>query len=354
MSSTSPRQPRWRQLAQDPKLRKALHSRQTTLNGIRQFFTNQEFQEVETPLLVAHPGTEPYLDVFQTTLTIADGRELTGYLLTSPEYAMKKLLVAGLPRIFQLCKSFRNGEGLGGFHNHEFTILEWYRTPADYTDLMTDCEELIRYLAQLHTNQSQTLKYQGRQFDISGNWPRLTVAQLLNEHAGVDPTQLLNLDHLADVCQQQHFPSAAATTWDDYFTLLFMNCVEPVLATYTTPVFVVDYPLPQAALAKRSKNNPEVAERVELYIGGLELANGFSELTDAQEQERRFREELQLRDLLGKTKYYLDEDFIAALQAGMPESAGMALGVDRLAMLFADAPTIKDVLYFPIESVFPL
>lgn len=342
----------WQKLRNQPELVTQYLVREQVIDGIRGFFKGQGFHEVETPLLVQSPGTEPYLEVFASELKMADGRVMPGYLLTSPEYAMKKLLVAGLPKIFQICKSFRNGEGIGPMHNHEFTILEWYRANADYTDIMRDCQQLMVDLVEVIQPEAtlSAFEFQGRTFDLSGEWPRRSVAELFREFVAVDE-DVLTSDELVAAARQHNL---TADNWDDAFNLLFMNFIEPQLQQMNQPVFVYDYPVQQAALAKRKANDPRFAERFELYFAGIELANAFSELTDATEQRQRFESELELRKALGKTEYKLDTDFIDALTAGMPESGGVALGVDRLIMLLANTPSIKQTLLFPIEEVFSL
>lgn len=342
----------WQKLRQQPRLVAQYLVREQVIDGIRRFFKQQGFHEVETPLLVQSPGTEPYLEVFATELAMADGRRMPSYLLTSPEYAMKKLLVAGLPKIFQVCKSFRNGEGIGPMHNHEFTILEWYRANADYTDIMRDCQQLVVGVVsevQPAVAMSQ-FEFQGRVFDLSGEWPRRSVAELFREYVAVNE-DVLTSDELIAAARHHNL---TADTWDDAFNLLFMNYIEPKLQQMNQPVFVYDYPVQQAALAKRKADDPRFAERFELYFAGIELANAFSELTNANEQRQRFESELALRAELGKTAYKMDTDFIEALTTGMPESGGVALGVDRLIMIAANTPSIKDTLLFPIEEVFSL
>jgi len=270
---------------------------------------------VETPLLVAHPGMEPHLEVFETELRTASGRRSRAFLTTSPEYAMKKLLAAGLPRIFQVCKAFRNGEEVSRGHNPEFTMLEWYRANADYTALMDDCEALLGELGS------------------PGPIERLSVEEAFRRYAG------LSLDDLAP---------DAETTWEQAFHLVLLDKVEPHLRR----TILYDYPIQLAALARAKPSDPRFAERFELYVGGLELANAFSELVDPVEQRRRLEAERKERMALGRTVYDLDEDFIRALEVGMPPSAGIALGVDRLVMLLAGASSIRDVLWFPGDEVF--
>lgn len=324
--------------------------REKVIDGLRSFFKAYDFHEVETPLLVKHPGTEPYLEVFPTELKVEGGKEYKGYLLTSPEYAMKKLLVAGLPKIFTICKSFRNGEGLGEMHNHEFTILEWYRADADYTDIMSDCELIFRRLAKSLKGSSDKVNYQGKKYDLSTPFPKFTVAQLFEKYLHVNKDQLVG-DDLVSVAKEHDLN---ADNWDDAFNLLLMNFIEPEISKINAPVFIYEYPVQQAALSKKCASDPRFAERFELFFAGVEIANAFSELTDAKEQATRFQAELQLRKELGKEEYQMDQDFIDALEVGMPESGGVALGVDRLIMIFADVPNIKQTLFFPIEEVFDL
>lgn len=338
----------WQKLRQDGELKRRLLMREQVIDGIRSFFKQQGFHEVETPLLVVAPGTEPYLEVFETKLKKPAGKSMSAYLLTSPEYAMKKLLAAGMGNIFQVCKSFRNNEGSSERHNPEFTILEWYRTPADYTDIMTDFEQLM-----LALNGGKTeLSYQGKKYDLSAPYPRLSVAETFAKYVGVTEEELLSEEALKKVLKQKGYQVTPETDWEAAYNQLFLNEIEPKLAEMDQPVIVYDYPASQAALSKKKVSDPRFAERFEVYLAGLELGNAFSELTDAVEQEQRLREELALRKKLGKTEYQLDTDFIEALKAGMPESGGIAVGVDRLVMLFADAEDIEETLFFPSSEVF--
>lgn len=345
----------WQKLHNQPELMAQFLVREKVIDGIRQFFKEQHFHEVETPLLVKYPGTEPYLEVFETTLKTEEGHNERAFLLTSPEYAMKKLLVAGFENIFQICKSFRNGEGLGPTHNHEFTILEWYRSRANYTNIMQDCENLLRFLLlQLHPQANNILNYQGREYDLTPNWPRFTIAELFRQYVGFTPDQLLDETAIKQKAVELGYQVNTDDTWDTIYFQLFLNEIEPELAKLDTPVFVYEYPATQAALSKKKNSDPRFAERFELYLGGLELGNAFSELTNAAEQKSRFESELQLRQTLGKTPYGLDSDFIEALETGMPETGGIAVGVDRLVMLFADVPTIQETLFFSTQEIFGL
>ena len=358
----------WQRLRKDPALWGMFLLREQVLHAIRDFFLKEGFHEVETPLLVEHPGTEPYLEVFETALLKADGRRQSAYLLTSPEYAMKKLIVAGMHNIFQICKSFRNGEGESGRHNPEFTILEWYRSPGDYTHIMKDCEGLLQHIAGyvLRWKQAReekmgegkgdtpsplTLSYHGKTYDLTSPWERISVAEAFEKYVGVSADVLLDEEKLKVAAQAKGYQVDDSTTWEQVYNQLLLNEIEPNLGQ-SGPTILYDYPASQAALSKPKSADPRFAERFEFFLGGLELGNAFSELTDGDEQERRFAQELAERHKLGKTKYELDHDYIEALRLGLPPTGGIAVGVDRLVMLFADTTDLRDVTFFPVGDVF--
>lgn len=374
----------WQKIKQNPQLLNKFYIREKVIDAIRDFFKKQDFHEVETPLLVKHPGTEPFLEVFETTLKIAQPQieqdvdqfsTQQAYLLTSPEFAMKKLVSAGVGNIFQICKSFRNGEGLSSRHNPEFTILEWYRTNADYKDVMTDFEKMMLHIIgfvksgekkksqnddwQLTDEtakndlKKQSLMYQGKNYNISTPFPKMTVYEAFEKYVGLsNKEELLSKEALAKIALEKNYQVNSDSTWEEIYNQIFLNEIEPKLAKLDTPVIIYDYPTSQAALSKKKKDDPRFAERFEVYMAGLELGNAFSELTDAKEQKERFLDELTLRKKLGKTEYGLDEDYIESLRSGMPETGGIAVGLDRLIMLFADATSIEEVMFFPAGEVF--
>ena len=337
--------PTWRRVRDGRQPLEPLLLRERVLDTIRAFFKSRGFREVETPLLVAHPGMEPHLEVFETPLVTAGGRRARAFLTTSPEYAMKKLLAAGLERIFQITKAFRNREELSGGHNPEFTILEWYRAGADYRAIMADCEELM--LALLG---GVSLTYQGETIDCRPPWQRLSVRDAFLTHAGVDVERPGALEAAA---RERGYAVDTHTTAEQLYHQLFLNEVEPRLGR-PRPTILHDYPIEMAALARPKPSDPRYAERFELYLAGVELGNAFSELTDPLEQRRRLEAEREERRRAGRVLYDIDDDFIAALEAGVPPSAGIAVGVDRLVMLLADRPSIRDVLWFPAEELFDL
>ena len=341
----------WQKIKQNPALKKQFFVREQVFDGIRSFFKNDGFHEVETPLMVKHPGTEPYLEVFETEL-IEAGQKKQSFLLTSPEYAMKKLVAAGLGNIFQICKSFRNGEGLSERHNPEFTILEWYRVNADYTDIMVDFENLLRYLNKEINGEEKYLTYQGKKYDLSSPFIRISVAEAFEKYLNISKEDLLSKEILKEVAKSKGYEVNEYTGWESIYNQLFLNEIEPKIDSKERPVILYDYPASQAALSKKKQDDPSFAERFEVYLAGLELGNAFSELTDATEQKKRFEEELALRKELGKTEYQLDQDYINALESGLPETGGIAVGVDRLVMLIADVTDIRDVTFFPSTEVF--
>lgn len=343
----------WQRLRRQPELLSQYLVREQVIDEIRTFFKQEEFHEVETPLLVQRPSSETYLEFFATTLKTAEGQSLPAYLTTSPEYSMKKLLVAGLPKIFQLCKSFRNREGKSGRHNPEFLILEWYRTHADYTDIMADCEHLFAHLVK-KIRKSKTFTYQGKKYDLSTPWPKISVAEAFAKYAQVEIDELVDESALIKRARAKGYQVTPQTTWEEAYNQIMLNEVEPRLAEFKQPLFLYDYPVSQAALSRRKSSDPRFAERFEWYLGGIELGNAFSELTDAAEQETRLRQDLVIRREQGLSQQEMDEDFIVALKAGMPEAGGIAVGVDRLIMLLADVESIHQTQFFPVDDVFDL
>ena len=325
-----------------------LHQRSSFLKTIRDFFHERGFLEVETPILLAYADPSLHLASFRTWYEMPEGeakRRL--FLRTSPEFAMKRLLAGGYPRIFQIGPFFRNAED-SPLHNPEFTGLEWYQADADYRLLMETTEAMCLALWP-----QGTLMYQGRRFDLTPPWERLSVHEAFARYAQITlPAEITRLDLLA-ACQQKGIEAQADEPWDDLFFRLFVTFVDPHLGQ-EKPTFLTDYPVELAALARAKPDAPHLAERVELYIAGLELANGYSELIDAEEQRRRWEAEAALRQARhDPDPFPVDPQFLAALQAGMPPCTGIAVGLDRLLMLYLDAPAIADILPFPFASYPP-
>ena len=327
-----------------------LKKRSVIIKLIRNFFWRRGFIETETPSLVRLPGMEPYLNPFKTVFIDSNvNRREDCYLITSPEYAMKKLLVAGFKKIFQICKSFRNGEAQSTLHNPEFTMLEWYRAHADYKKIMSDVEEFTHFLT-LKVCGSGFFAYTGLKIDTRPPWPKLKVIEAFAKYAGVSRADFEDEKKLKKIARQKGYKVNENTSYDDAFFLIFLNEIEPKLGL-KKPVILYEYPLSMAALSKKCEYNPKYAERFEVYVGGVELCNAFTELTDPVEQKMRLESERKQRKQLGKEVYPVDQSFISALECGMPPSGGIALGVDRLIMLLTDTPDIRDVIAFPHQDL---
>ena len=298
-----------------------LRLRAELLARIRGFFDSRGVLEVETPVLGHATVTDPYIESV---------RAGDLFLQTSPEYAMKRLLAAGSGPIFQICKAFRAEES-GSRHNPEFTMLEWYRPGFDHHDLMDEVDLLLNAVVG------------------TGDAERETYEALFQRHVGANP-------HSADAAELERAASAlsvsvassSSLSREDWLNLLMAHVIEPQLGE-KAPVFVYDYPVDLAALARIRPGEPPVAERFEVYFRGTELANGYHELTDAREQRERFKRDLEKRRALGVDDVEPDERLLAALEAGVPASAGVALGLDRLVMVAASARSLRDVLSFPSD-----
>ncbi len=329
-----------------------LEKRSRMLDTVRDFFAGRGFVEVDTPALQVSPGLEPHLQAFATRLH--DPRDRKGvprYLHTSPEFAMKKLLAAGMPRIWQLARVFRNGER-SPTHHPEFSMIEWYRAGAAYHDLIDDCVGLL--VACQAAAGAAALVWGRETADAGLPWQLLTVAQAFEERCGIDllataPDPLRpDLALLAAAAAGVGIAPHPGDDWEDLFFRIFLDRIEPFLGL-GAPTVLTDYPLSMAALSRRKPDDPRLAERFELYVCGLELANAFGELTDPAEQRARFRADQAKKQALYGETYPIDEDFLAALEHGLPPCAGIALGFDRLVMLATAADDIEEVLWAPVR-----
>jgi len=328
------------EVARLPRARLALlQARGVALAALRQFFAERDFLEVETPLLVPSPGLELHLDAVHAG---------DGYLITSPEYQMKRLLAAGFERIYQVCKCFRAGEH-GPHHASEFTMVEWYRGFAGLDAIIADTEQLVAAIVSAVAERPDAppiARVAGRSIDVTPPWPRLTVRDAMRTWAGVEVAGDEPAAHLVAAVRAAGIAVADGTAWDDAFFAAFLARVDPALAALDRPVILEDWPAPLAALARRKPDDPRTALRFEAYVGGIELANAFGELTDPDEQRARFEHEQATRRHRGRPVYPIDDKLIAALTEGLPPSAGIALGFDRLVMLATGATTIDGVLTF--------
>jgi lysyl-tRNA synthetase class 2 len=299
------------------KINHRLKLRAIIIQAVRRFFIDNDFLEVETPLRIPAPAPEANIDAITSE---------EWFLQTSPELCMKRLLCAGYPRIFQICKSFRKKER-GNRHLPELTLLEWYSANTSYLEMMGQCEELIRYIVQ-EIGCGESIDYQGNQIDLKNPWPRMSVKEAFNTYSSISLEKALS---------QNCFDETIAFE------------IEPHLGI-SKPLFLFDYPASQRAFSKLKSQDPSIAERFELYIQGVEICNAFSEITDPDEQKKQFEEELNQRKKSRKHVYPLPEKFLRALK-DMPEASGNALGIDRLVMLFTDTSIIDDVVAFTPEEL---
>lgn len=319
----------------------SMKARQAMYAAFRSFLRERGYQEVETPALVPAPGMEPHISAFAVTYVpeMDSGCERPLYLHTSPEYAMKRLVADGSGPIFQICKVFRNGE-VSRLHNPEFTMLELYRPGADYGGIMQELELSLAHV--------EAAVGGGKVF---GEIPyeRMPVCAAFERFAGIDLQACPDARSLSNAARGAGVATPADAGFDDAFFRVFLERVEPSLGR-DRPVYLIDYPASMASLSRLKAADPAVAERFELYVRGTELANGFSELTDAAEQRRRLEAEQAARKAAGRPVYPLDEDFIAAVSK-LPPCAGVAVGLDRVLMLMLGAESIDEVLLFPGREV---
>jgi len=340
------RSPFWARQAHADR-RAVLIGRSRIVAALRAWFLAQDFVEVETAALQVSPGNETHLHAFATALLAPGGASAPRYLRTSPEFACKKLVSAGEPRIVEFARVFRNRER-GALHAPEFTMLEWYRAQAPYEMLMDDCAAIMAAAATAVAARQFT--FRGRAADPFAPAERLTVSEAFARHAGIDLAACLSAQGtdraaLAAAARGAGIRLAADDNWGDIFSRVLVERIEPRLGLGRATL-LYEYPAAMSALARPKPSDPHWAERFELYVCGVEIANGFGELTDAAEQRRRLEAEMTEKDRIYGERYPLDEDFLAAL-AEMPQASGVALGLDRLVMLATGAPHIDHVMWTP-------
>ena len=356
----------WEKIKFNQKLKKIQILRSKITDLVRDFFKKQGFLEIQTPTLVKCAGQEPYIEPIKVDFQDEKNKKYQGFLITSPEYSLKKLLVAGFGKIFELAKVFRSNESFGGLHNPEFTMLEWYRANSDYLQIMKDVEKLVYFLnkkinhrvpqsgtkvkmkQRLHRLNSNYLKYRDQKIDLTLPWPRLSLKEAFLKYAHINLDKAKSISAFKSQIKNKNY---LVNDWNDIFYSVFLNEIEPNLPK-NRPIIIYDYPLPQASLAKRKNKNSFYAERFEVYMGGLELANAFSELTDPVEQYERLKKEQILRKKMKKNFIPIDKDFIHSLELGMLPSGGIALGLERLQMLLLNIKDINDLLPFSAKELF--
>ncbi|OYU48990.1 MAG: EF-P lysine aminoacylase GenX [Rhizobiales bacterium PAR1] len=323
--------------------RPGLLTRAKLKSAIRAHLEADGFLEVETGIIQVSPGNETHLHGFATDWIAPGENRITGYLHTSPEFAMKKLLSAGEQRIYQFAPVFR-GREISRLHSPEFSMLEWYRAGEDYTALMADCAALLRLASDIGGRKA--FSFRGRTCDATAEPERLSVVEAFERHAGISLEPVLtDRDGLAAAARSIGVRIAEDDSWTDIFSRVLSEKIEPDLGSACATI-LDRYPISEAALARPCPEDPRFAERFELYVCGVELANAFGELTNADEQRQRFEAEMGEKKRLYGERYPLDEDFLAAL-SHMPPASGIALGFDRLAMLAAGVERVEDVIFTP-------
>lgn len=332
----------WSDLKNNPRLKKVYEERLQILRLIREFFWSQDFVEAETPVALHHPGQEPYLNPVPVDFKDPLQNKYIFYLRTSPEYALKKLLAAGWEKVFEISKCFRNEESFGGTHNPEFTMIEWYRSPGTYWNFMDDTEKLFKYIGEKLAINS--LQYRGLKIDYLATWERISVKDLWQKYLQVNLDDYLSAETMRVLVQNNGLMADDKDEYEDLFYKIFLNKIEPNLGM-DRPIFVYDYPAQMCSLSRLCESDSRYAQRAELYIGGLELANGFGELTDSKMQKLNLEKDRSLRVQLNKEIWPIDSDFISALESGINTAGGIALGVDRMVLLFTGAHDINEVIF---------
>ncbi|MGL4324260.1 MAG: EF-P lysine aminoacylase EpmA [Beijerinckiaceae bacterium] len=332
--------------------RPALLSRNRIMRAFRDWFDSRDFIEADPCVMQLSPGNETHLHAFATEAVGMDGARHPLYLNTSPEFACKKLLAAGEERLFTFAHAFRNRE-TSPLHHPEFTMLEWYRADEAYDVLMEDCAALLALAADAAA--TRTLRWRDRRCDPLAQPERLTVAEACQRHGGIDLMATIaadgatDRDGLAAQMVAAGLRVSPEDSWSDLLSGLLVTRIEPHLGI-NRPTILCDYPISEAALARPKPDDGRVAERFELYVCGVELANAFGELTDPDEQRRRFEADMAAKHRLYGERYPIDDDFLAAV-AAMPPASGIAMGFDRLVMLATGASRITDVLWAPVPEV---
>jgi lysyl-tRNA synthetase class 2 len=329
---------RYLDLMANEEVRRLFQIRSHVVATIRRFMDQRGFIEVETPVLVPSAGgaaARPFVTFYN-----ALGEER--YLRIATELYLKRLIVGGLDKVYEIGRVFRN-EGLGWKYNPEFTMLESYEAYADYHDVAEMVEQMVSTVAR-EVFGTVRLPYRGGELDFTPPWPRRTMRELLIEYAGLDFTRVRGEDAMRHELRRRGLEVPPSASWGKLLDELWSTFVEPHLVQ---PTFVLDYPVELSPLAKRKPGSPDLVERFEAFAGGMEIANAYSELNDPIDQRRRFEEQLRLRARGDEEAELVDEDFLFALEHGMPPTGGLGIGIDRLLMVLTDRPTIREVILFP-------
>lgn len=358
----------WQKLKENPLLFQRYFIKEYLIQGCRKFFEGRNYHELESPIITNALPQERYLDVLTTNIELKDNKVKVGYITPTTETYNKKILAAGLGEHFVITKVLRGLEEIGVNHSPEFTMLEWYHLNTDYRGLMNDCEELFTFLfnyikeilakeQKLNRfpidvtpyNQDLSINYQGSIIDLSAPWHKVSIPEALEKFAGIKLNEIQDENEFRKVAINKGYNVTNEDDWQRIYEWIWANEIEPKLPT-NKPVFVYDFPKQICVLTKPSTTNPLVCERIEIYLAGKEIGNGYTELIDASYQEQRFIEEAEARKKLGLKEIAFDHDLINALKSGLPNVAGIGIGLDRIAMVFANAKNISDINYFPVSE----
>lgn len=358
----------WQKLKSNPTLFQRYFIKEYLIKACRRFFENKNYHELESPIITNALPQERYLDVLTTKIELKGNKSRIGYITPTTETYNKKILAAGLGEHFVITKVLRGLEEISDNHSPEFTMLEWYHLNATYKDLMTDCEQLFAYIFKyikesLENEQKlgrfpidltpfqndNKINYQGLEIDLAAPWHRISIPQALMQYAGIDLERIQADKQFREVAIEKGYNVSQEDDWQRIFEWVWEKEVEPNLPK-DKPVFVYDFPKQICVLTKVNIENPLVCERIEIYLAGKEIGNGYTELIDAEYQNQKFIEEAEARKKLGLQEVAFDHDLINAIRSGMPNVAGIGVGLDRIAMILANAKYISDINYFPVSE----
>ncbi len=361
--------PTWKLLKYNPHLFQRYFIKEYLIKACRKFFEDRNYHELESPLMTDSLPQERYLDVLDTKIENSTKTlSKTAYITPTTETYNKRILAAGLGEHFVITKVARGTEDIGPNHLPEFTMLEWYHLNTDYHGLMNDCEQLFKFaygyirealrnektlnrfmIDDSKFNNNYELTYQGQTIKLGESWDRVSVPEALEKYSGIRLQDIQSVEEIKKAAIEKGYNVGDIDDWQTIFELIFASEIEPIFAK-DKPTFVYEYPKQVCVLVKPNLKNPLVCEKVELYFAGKEVANGYTELIDWKLQEQNFLKEQAARKELGMKDVKMDTDLIEALKEGLPDVSGIGMGLDRVAMIFADAKSISDINYFPASD----
>ena len=332
----------WRELRDNPRLKETFDKKMDAVKAVRDFFWENGFKEAITPTALVSTDQEKYFDPMPVYFHEPGGKEHRLFLATSPEIGLKKLLCAGWTKVFQMLQVFRDYEEFGNTHNPEFTMIEWYRGPGTYWQIMDDVENLYKYVAK--KIGVEKLRYKGTETEVFTQWERSSMKELWQKHVGVNLDDYLTTDSMNKLAKDRGYQVNDDDTYESNFYKIFLNEIESKLGV-EKPVFVYSFPALLASLCQSDPKDGRYVERFEFYVNGLELGNAYGELNDGKLQAGHLKENYEFRKKIGKMLYPVDEDFNQAVTENMPLSGGIAIGIDRMVMLMTGAKDINEVIF---------